>query len=78
MNCPECDNLTYQSMCSCGWKMPAASTIQIKKMGADESSEPLEIDKDVDELLQRTNATGKERAKLCVEYMKAILRGKYK
>ena len=73
MNCPNCDSLMYKSDCACGWKSPPVSTIQIKQMGAQETNFPLEIPDGVKNLLADT--VGKERQRLCVDYMKQLLRG---
>ncbi len=71
MNCPECDTLTYQAMCSCGWKMAPISTIEIKRLDTKETNEPLAIKEE----LKNVSLTGKEYARFCIDYAKRILRG---
>ncbi len=71
MNCPECDTQTYQAMCSCGWKLPSTTTIEIKRPDTKETNEPLAIKEE----LKNIPLTGKEYARFCVDLAKKILRG---
>lgn len=76
MNCPDCDSLLYKSECQCGFKIPAITTIEIKKIGADISEEPLPKDEKVEEVLRDVKLSGKEYGEYCMKYLKKILREK--
>lgn len=75
MNCPECDTLTYQAMCSCGWKMPPITTIEIKRPDVKETVFPLNPDARTKKALSEVKLTGKPYAEYCIDYAKKILRG---
>jgi hypothetical protein len=71
MNCPDCDNMLYQGMCSCGYKVPSVSTIEIKGSDTKETNEPLLIKEE----LKNVPLKGKEYARYCIDFAKKILRG---
>jgi hypothetical protein len=71
MNCPECDSMLYQGMCSCGFKVPPISTIEIKRPDTKETNSPLAIKEE----LKNVALTGKPYAEFCIDYAKKILRG---
>ena len=69
MNCPDCGSLTYQGMCSCGWKITSPSTIEIKQASTKETNYPLPIKEE----LKNVPLTGKAYARFCIDYAKKIL-----
>lgn len=71
MNCPECDSMLYQGMCSCGFKVPADNTIEIKRIDTKETISPLQVKEE----LKNVPLTGKEYARYCIDFAKKILRG---
>jgi molybdopterin-guanine dinucleotide biosynthesis protein len=75
MNCPMCDSLLYYAECRCGWKRPTISTIEIKKMGAEESKEPVVIEEHVKAILEKAPLAGKENAAYCLDVIRKILKG---
>ncbi len=75
MNCPDCDSLTYQAQCSCGWVMPPVTTIEIKLPDIKQTNYPLQPDARIRQALQNVKLTGKPYAEYCIDYAKKILRG---
>lgn len=77
MNCPDCDNLTYQSVCPCGWIMPPITTIEIKSRGVSESNYPVKLHPSVALHLKKApQLTGKAYAEYCIDYAKKLLKSK--
>jgi len=74
MNCPDCDTLMFSDECGCGFKVPPISTIEIKQMGAQESSFPVVMSEDVEKMLSTTKLTGRPFAELCVSYCMDVLK----
>jgi hypothetical protein len=75
MNCPECDLLTYQAMCSCGWVMPPITKIEVKLPDTKQTNYPLNPDVRIKQVLSEVRLTGKPYAEYCIDYAKKILRG---
>lgn len=67
MNCPQCDSFMYKAGCPCGWSLPAVSTSQIKMMGAQESSYPVEINPDLKQRLEANPL--KDTRLVCLEFL---------
>jgi hypothetical protein len=74
MKCPECDTPMYRDECGCGFKVPSVSTVEIKQMGAQESSVPVVMTEDVEKMLSTTKLTGRPFAELCVSYCLDVLK----
>lgn len=75
MNCPECDSIAYQGMCSCGWKIPPVTTIEIKRPDMKETNFPLNPDVRTKKILADVQLKGKPYADYCIDWCKKILRG---
>lgn len=74
MNCPDCDTLMFRDECGCGFKVPRASTIEIKQVGAQETNFPMVLDAETAKVLSGTKLTGRPFAELCVKYCMEILK----
>lgn len=74
MNCPDCDTLMFRDECGCGFKIPRASTIEIKKVGAQESTAPKVIDENAARALNATTLTGKPFGEWCFKYCMDVLK----
>jgi hypothetical protein len=60
--------------CRCGFKIPPVSTVEIKKVGAQETNFPLPINDDVAKLFSQCKLTGRPYAEVCMDYCREVLR----